>query len=399
MFIHTVENGDTVFKIARKYATSPMKIIENNALENPDMLSVGEQLLILTPTRTYTVRGADTLARIARRFGVRRELLLANNPYLCGEDKTYPSEVLAIKYDAPTFGAIAANGYCFKGYDPEKLRRAIPYLTYLTVASVRTDGEKIERLFDDTPVIEVARNSGRIALMRAYIDRDSDFYGKRDDGKRLIDMLIGEAKARGYGGITLAAPRGGDCTEGYCEFLLEMRKRLIGCDLILFTEVDLNTEGARADLADASVLMYSKCQLDDIPSFEAGERRVFEQYAEEYESGRAFIDLPAFAVDGDDVFEISGALNEAHRGRHELENDKEKKILSFDYTHFKGTRGERRKMRFESVENVKAKLELVSELGYMGVSLDVSRTPVSTLMMMHSMFYRADMPSVGYDDM
>ena len=87
MFIHTVGEGDTVFKIARNYSTSPIKIIENNDLKNPDVLSVGEELLILTPTRTYTARGGDTAAKIARRFGIKRGMLYRNNPYLCGQDK------------------------------------------------------------------------------------------------------------------------------------------------------------------------------------------------------------------------------------------------------------------------------------------------------------------------
>ena len=33
MKIHTVQKGDTIFSIARKYSTSPLKIIENNDLK------------------------------------------------------------------------------------------------------------------------------------------------------------------------------------------------------------------------------------------------------------------------------------------------------------------------------------------------------------------------------
>ena len=46
MTIHTVKPGDTVFKIARMHGTSPMKIVEDNGLTNPDRLTVGEELLI-----------------------------------------------------------------------------------------------------------------------------------------------------------------------------------------------------------------------------------------------------------------------------------------------------------------------------------------------------------------
>ena len=84
MNIHTVKPGETIFKIAREHSSSPMKIIENNDLENPDRLSVGQELLILNPTRTYTVRGADTLDKIKDRFKVEKEKLHAYNPYLSG---------------------------------------------------------------------------------------------------------------------------------------------------------------------------------------------------------------------------------------------------------------------------------------------------------------------------
>ena len=41
MIIHTVKSGDTIFNIARKYGVPPQKIIENNELYNPDILTVG----------------------------------------------------------------------------------------------------------------------------------------------------------------------------------------------------------------------------------------------------------------------------------------------------------------------------------------------------------------------
>ena len=236
--------------------------------------------------------------------------------------------------------------------------------------------------------------------MRVFDERGDTPFLPKDKREKFIDMLIRSAKERGYDGITLAAcASGSDSTGDYGAFIVEMRKRLIGCDLILFTELDLNRDGTRTDYSDANVLMYSKCQLEDIPSFEDGERAVFNEYANSYESSKAFIDLPAFAYGSGEAIEIKEALTLAHRERAKIENDEERKLLSFDYTRFRGTKGETGKMRFESLENIKAKLELIAELGYMGVSFDVSRTPVSTLMMVHTMFARSDMFGARYDDM
>ena len=46
----------------------------------------------------------------------------------------------------------------------------------------------------------------------------------------------------------------------------------------------------------------------------------------------------------------------------------------------------KREIIFESLENTKAKLELVSELGFMGISFDIGRICTADLMIAASMF-------------
>ena len=70
MIIYTVREGDSVYSIAKKNHTTPSRIITDNNLENPEKLSVGQTLVLLYPTLTYTVRGGDTLQSIASAYGV-----------------------------------------------------------------------------------------------------------------------------------------------------------------------------------------------------------------------------------------------------------------------------------------------------------------------------------------
>ena len=56
MQIHRVKEGESIYSIAREYGVHPSKIIENNGIRNPSRLTVGRELLILIPTRTYTAR-------------------------------------------------------------------------------------------------------------------------------------------------------------------------------------------------------------------------------------------------------------------------------------------------------------------------------------------------------
>ena len=68
MIIHTVVPGDSIYRIARMYNVPASRIITDNMLTDPGRLIVGETLVILFPSETYTVRGGDTLSSIASRF-------------------------------------------------------------------------------------------------------------------------------------------------------------------------------------------------------------------------------------------------------------------------------------------------------------------------------------------
>ena len=397
MFIHTVKSGDTIFKIARAYSTSPMKIIENNGIENPDLLTVGEELLILTPTRTYTVRGTDTLQKIARRFGVKKNTLLANNPLLCGEDRIYPGQILAVKYDAPSFATVAANGYCFRGYDKERLLRALPYLTYLSVGCAYADSGRLGFTFDDSEVRGLGQAAGKIMMMRIY-DRDGRMHESSASEEAFISLIINTAKSRGYGGITLASCGDSMRCEGYSEFLLKLRKRLLGCDLILFTELDESSPRSLCELADGCVLIYDKGRKESIPDFADAEARVYTEFANEKESAKTFIDLPAFASCSGEVMEIGEARRIARRRNLEIRHNDKTLMQEFDYTRFSAGHSKRCRVCFDSLKSTKAKLELVAELGFMGVSFDASRVEVATLMMIQAMFARQEAYLGHYDD-
>ena len=84
MIIYTVKEGDSVYSIAKQNNTTPSRIITDNNLENPERLSVGQTLVLLYPTLTYTVRGGDTLLSIANAYGVSLNQLWRNNPSLAG---------------------------------------------------------------------------------------------------------------------------------------------------------------------------------------------------------------------------------------------------------------------------------------------------------------------------
>lgn len=101
---YTIQAGDTLAAIADRFNVSVDDIVSANSIENPDVISIGQQLTIptgggatggsngsgsdsstagatgSTSGNTYTVASGDTLAAIANRFNVDLDALIdANN--------------------------------------------------------------------------------------------------------------------------------------------------------------------------------------------------------------------------------------------------------------------------------------------------------------------------------
>ena len=79
--IYTVEAGDTLYSIARRYNTTVNDLININNLTS-STLQIGQQLLIpnqVNSTNTYIVQPGDSLYRIANQFNVTVNDLIALN--------------------------------------------------------------------------------------------------------------------------------------------------------------------------------------------------------------------------------------------------------------------------------------------------------------------------------
>lgn len=85
-FEYTVEWGDTLYSIARRYGTTVEAIVALNGLQDASYISVGQVLKISgTPSSTpstggdYTVQAGDTLYSIAVRYGTTVEAIQSAN--------------------------------------------------------------------------------------------------------------------------------------------------------------------------------------------------------------------------------------------------------------------------------------------------------------------------------
>ena len=85
---YTVKKGDTLAKIAKKYNTTYQKIAKDNNIANPNLINVGQKLVIKTTTKTttktettvtYIVKKGDTLSKIAKKYGTTYQKIAKDN--------------------------------------------------------------------------------------------------------------------------------------------------------------------------------------------------------------------------------------------------------------------------------------------------------------------------------
>lgn len=278
MTIHVVAAGQTLFSIANTYGIDIGLLAGWNGLRPPYALAVGQSLLILEPTETYTVQPGDTLSRIARQTGQTVLQLLRGNPALGGVDRIYPGQVLAIAYREALQGAIAVNGYAYPFVRPEILRGIMPYTSYLTpfTYGITAEGGLVE--LSDSALLAIAAQYGVSPLMHLSTLTENDTFSTQraelvlsdpEKQARLIADTVQNVTEKGYRGLDLDFEfLGRDNAAPYAAFAGRMRQAMNALGYPLITALAPKTsdnqpgllyEGhdyaALADASDAVLLM------------------------------------------------------------------------------------------------------------------------------------------------
>ena len=375
MNIHIFQANGTFIDCCERLGLKEEYVRKINAINKN--AAKGEEVLGLMPTRSYRVAYGDTIERIALRFGIQKKELMTLNPWLATGGVKQGDEI-TLRLDERRHGMRVANGYYHEGTSDEKLAIVMPYLTYVTFASAVADRHGFRRVMNDRNAVEKVVDAGKIPLVRVH-----DCYGERfkssGDTEKFAESLTEFARQGGYRGIVLNSGAFSDSAERYSAFLILMRKKMIGCDLILITEINENSPLEFSEYADGSVMYYPKFAMANPPSFMEGERRLLSDFACRGESAKAFVDIPCLAKCPKGYCSIEEALDTARRGSFTLEQN-ESTLLS----HFHdGKQGE---YIFESLSGLKALFELIHEFDYMGICFDIMRVPISFLMMYNAIF-------------
>jgi LysM repeat protein len=107
---YTVQPGDSLFKIAQRFGTTPQVLQAANGLGNRTLILPGQRLTI-PGAGTYTVRAGDSLFKIATRYGISYQHLMRVNGLTRTEIR--PGQVLIIPGSGQTY-VVRAGDSLFK---------------------------------------------------------------------------------------------------------------------------------------------------------------------------------------------------------------------------------------------------------------------------------------------
>jgi peptidoglycan endopeptidase LytF len=103
-FLYTVMDGDTIARIGRRFGVRPGDILRANPqIVNPDIIFPGQTICIPFPPPPdcrdgflYTIQRGDSLFSIARKYNITLDNLLAANPQIVSPDIIFVGQVICI---------------------------------------------------------------------------------------------------------------------------------------------------------------------------------------------------------------------------------------------------------------------------------------------------------------
>ena len=418
MFIYTVKPGDNLTLLSRQFGIPVNRIAADNALRSPNLLAVGQNLIIMSDSMRYQVREGQTLFSISQEFEVPLETLLEANPNV-NPIALMPGEIIIIPQEnrAPRRPAIV-NGFAYPNITEFALNCTLPFLTFLSPFSYSLTplGELIAPPADD--LIYRSSRSAVMPLMVVTNIYDGTFstevltqvLAEPDSRERLIGSILFELDDKKYYGALLdieyISP---DDRESYNDFLRELSERLHLRGYILVTAVapkyradqqgilyESHDYPVQGEYADYVIIMtyewgYTYSAPMSVQPIEEV-RKVLTYAVSEIPSGKILMGMPNYGYDwtlpytrGTPARSIgfTAATELAISHNADILYDEKTQTPYFYYTE----NGTRHVVWFDDVRSIDAKLRLVDEFDLAGVSYwTVNRCYVPNWLVLQSQF-------------
>ena len=397
--LYTVRPGDTIPSVARAFSVSEARLRSDNGIPADQPLVPGQCLAVLRPRRTYTVRAGDTLFGVAAENGLTVRRLYQLNPTLTSSG-LQAGQVLTTALAEEPDGLLTLNGYAYPHVQPQVLRRALPFLTDLSVFSYgfRPDGTLV--VPDDSFLLAQAEafGCGKVLVLTS-IDESGTFSPERAAAlfrdpalrTRVLDSLLAVMEEKGYDGLDMDFEyiEAADAPY-YFDFLaqardaLHARGRFLHVDLapktyaaqpgLLYAAHDYGTIGAIADFVLLMTYEWGYAYgppmaVAPLPNVEA----VLRYGLTEIPARKILMGVPNYGYDWRLPYEAGAraatlgnqqAVALAAAVGAEIVFDREAQAPRFQYVRD----GVRHQVWFEDARSVRAKLDLAKALGIAGAA-------------------------------
>lgn len=395
MKIHTVCLGDSIRSVAEQYGIPESRILFDNEIVQHQRLFPGQTLVIGEPTRTDSVRGGDTLQKIAARNEIDVLTLLQCNPYLASHTPT-PSQPLNIAYAQGSQNLLV---HAYSGTEDDAiLKKRLPLITVLSVQNVTTlqNGElhltahahslaALARRYRALPVlcVDLGGPYGQNGQNGSW--ELTRIFSERSQLDRFAAGITAAAKGGGFCGIEPMLPPAPDADAAQIEMLFSALAACCereGLYLLasLYADMQTSETAERSMLKTVSFASLRSCpREDDIPAAAAPLDRVRKAIAKRQVTRFAeklLLGIPTFGVDYTRTANgyrrrIADAA-EICRGQFpfpEIAFDKKSRTPCARYSESVRHTPVLHLLHYEDARSLAAKLALVAEYGLAGISI------------------------------
>ena len=399
MDIHVVQPGDTMYRLAQQYGVPMERLLQDNQLENPSQLVVGQTIVVQYPELTHTVRAGDSLYSIAQMHNTTAAQLLRNNPALQGRDLIYPGQTIVVKFASKPRGSLTANAYAYPSIDRDLLRATLPYLSQLTPFTYRFDEGELIPLRDEALVSAALQSRVAPIFHLSNLDENERFSPElahelledEEDQRELIESILRTVDRKGYQGVDVDFEyvRAEDARR-YAAFLARLRQGLIPRGLPLIAALAPKTSADQpgrlyegidyrliAQSVDFALLMTYEWGNQASPPMAVSPlpqvRQGVEYALTEFRPSQLYLGVPNYGYDwtlpyrsGSRAKSLSNveAVRLAWNRHAAIRYDEQAQSPWFRYVDGRGTEHE---VWFEDARSIKAKLNLAFDYSLYGV--------------------------------
>lgn len=167
MIIYTVQAGDYLYEITRKYALNIEQVVKDNGLEEIPYLVPGQALILDLESLEYTATATDTIMSISKKFNLLPIDIIRDNN-LSSINQLYEGMTVTINGQNTLMGIIEVNGYIVPEtpeIDTQIVNQVGMDLTYITPSNYIVNEDGSLRELGDDAIVEASNQKGISMLM------------------------------------------------------------------------------------------------------------------------------------------------------------------------------------------------------------------------------------------